>query len=72
MGVPPDDPLVLRLQAYWKLLIVVAAGILGLAIVISDALLHPPIDPATSGLGVLLMGIVPAAAADALRGRNPP
>lgn len=72
MSIPPDDPWVLRLQAYWRLLIVIASGVLGLAIVINDALLHPPADPTTTGFGVLLMGIVPVAAADAIRGRTPP
>ncbi len=67
-----DDKRLLRAQAWWKLLIAIGAGLLGLAIVISDALLHPPADPTTSGFGVLLMGLVPAAAADILRGKPGP
>lgn len=51
----------------WKLASTILAFLVGVSILIFDAVIQPPADPVTSGFGLILTGLGPAAALDYLR-----
>ena len=53
--------------ARWKLASTILAFTVGIAILIFDGVIQPPSDPVTSGIGLILTGLGPAAALDVLR-----
>lgn len=70
---PPEEewPWIERVQGLLRTLILpTLAFALGLWIVYQDAVSHPPADTTTSGIGVLLMGILPFSAIDIFGGRK--
>lgn len=54
----------------WKLASTILAFLVGVSILVFDAIINPPADPVTSGIGLVLTGLGPAAALDLLRGKT--
>lgn len=52
---------------WWRLTATILAFLVGIAIIVFDAVIQPPADPVTSGFGLVLTGLGPAAALDYLR-----
>lgn len=54
----------------WKALLPILAFLVGASLLIYDGIISPPADAVTSGFGLILTGLGPAAAIDLIRGRQ--
>lgn len=51
----------------WKLAASIIGFWVGILIIVFDAIIQPPADPVSSGIGFVLTGLGPAAALDVIR-----
>lgn len=54
----------------WQLIASILGFFAGIALLIFDGIIQPPSDPVTSGFGILLTGLGPAAVKDYLDRRS--
>lgn len=57
MSQTPDDILIRRILAWWKLLTIMATGMIGAAVEIHSTLLQSAVDPTGASVGALLLGV---------------